>query len=158
MILTAAMMCTVLAMPVVYFSMGGAEFHVMSYGVKGITGIVVVNGGEVGETLVSSTLSICVAVLVGVAALLPLITLFFYRKRMVQVRLLAAEFVLLVGSIGVMAWYVWRIWRDVLTDMSSNFYFSFWPLLIIVALVTNFFATKGVMRDEILVRSADRIR
>jgi hypothetical protein len=158
MLLTAAMMCIVLVMPVVYFSLGGAEFHVMSYGVRGITGDVLVVNGVESDTLVSSTLSICVAVLVGTAALLPLVTLFLYRKRMVQVRLLAAEFMLLIGSIGLMGWYVWRIWRDVLTDMSSNFYFSFWPLLIVVALLTNLFAIRGIMRDEILVRSADRIR
>jgi hypothetical protein len=158
MALTAAFMCIVLVMPVVYFSLGGAEFHVMSYGVRGITGDVVVLDGVEGDTLVSSMLSICVGVLVAATALLPLVTIFLYKRRMVQVRLLAAEFVLLVGSIGLMAWYVWRVWRDVLTDMSSNFYFSFWPLLIVVALLTNFFAVKGVMRDEILVRSADRIR
>jgi hypothetical protein len=158
MILTAAMMCIVLVMPVVYFSLGGAEFHVMSYGVSGVTGDVLVLNGVENNTLVSSTLSISVAVLVGVAALLPLVTVFFYKKRMVQVRLLAAEFVLLVGSIGMMAWYVWQVWRDVIAEMSSNFYFSFWPLLMIVALITNLFAVRGVMRDEILVRSADRIR
>jgi hypothetical protein len=158
MVLTAAMMCTVLVMPVVYFSLGGVEFHVMSYGVRGITGDVLVLNGVENDTLVSTTLSICVAVVVGVAALLPIVTLFLYRKRMVQVRLLAAEFVLLVGSIGMMTWYVWRVWRDVIADMSTNFYFSFWPLLIIIALITNLFAVRGVMRDEILVRSADRIR
>jgi hypothetical protein len=158
MVLTAAMMCTVLVMPVVYFSLGGAEFHVMSYGVRGITGNVLVLDGVENDTLVSSTLSICVAVVVGVAALLPLVTLFLYRRRMVQVRLLAAEFVLLVGSIGMMSWYVWRVWRDVIAEMSTNFYFSFWPLLIVIALITNLFAVRGIMRDEILVRSADRIR
>jgi hypothetical protein len=158
MLVTAALVCTVLVMPAVYFSLGGAEFHVMSYGVRGVTGNVLAVNGVEGSTLVSSALSICVAVLICMVALLPIVTIFFYRKRMLQVRLLAAEFVLLVGSIGLFGWYVWRVWRDVLATMSTNFYFSFWPLLIIIALITNLFAVRGIMRDEILVRSTNRIR
>jgi hypothetical protein len=158
MLLTTAFMCIVLLMPIVYFSLGGTEFHVMSYGVRGVTGTLAVHEGVETGGLVTSTMSMCVAAVVGVAALLPLVTLFLYRKRVVQVRLLATEFVLLLGSIGMMAMYVWRVYSDVLVDMSSNFYFSFWPLLIVLALLTNFFAIKGVLRDEILVRSADRIR
>lgn len=159
MALTAAFMCLVFFMPVVYFSMGGAEFRLMAYGIKGMTGQMLVMGGEALEsTLITSTLSICVAILIGVSALVPLVTLFLYKNRMLQVRLISAEFILLIGSIGLLAYYIYVTYRDVVSVMSSNFYFSFWPLLLVLAILTNWFALRGVMRDELLVRSVDRIR
>lgn len=159
MALTTALMAVVFFMPVVYFSMGGAEFRIMPYGIKAVTGEILVLGGEAIEsTLTTSTLSICVALLIGAAALVPLVSLFCFKRRMLQTRLLAAEFILLLGSAGMLAWYIYVVYRDVVAGMSTNFYFSFYPLMIVVAVLTNWFALRGVMKDEMLVRAADRIR
>ncbi len=158
MLVTAALMSVVFFTPTVYFSLGGAEFRLMSYGIKGITGQLLVHDGAAGGSLVMSTMSICVAVLVGVSALLPLAVLFLYKKRSIQIRLLTAEFILLLGSAGTLGWYVWSTYSDIVAQMSSSFYFSFYPLLIVVALLTNWFALRGVIRDDRLVRSVDRIR
>ncbi len=158
MAVTAALMFAVFFAPAVYFSMGGAEFKLMTYGIRGVTGAMLVHGGAAGGTLVTSTLSICVAVMVGISALVPLVALFLFRKRSIQLRLLTVEFLLLLGSAGFLGWYIWTTYRDVVSAMSTNFYFSFYPLLIVLALLTNWFALRGVIRDDLLVRSVDRIR
>ena len=158
MAVTAALMFTVFFAPAVYFSMGGAEFKLMTYGVKGVTGMMLVHDGAAGGSIVTSTLSICVAAIVGLSALLPLAAIFLFKKRGLQIRLLTVEFMLLVGSAGFLAYYIRNSYNDVIAAMSTNFYFSFYPLMIVIALLTNWFALRGVIRDDILVRSVDRIR
>ncbi len=96
--------------------------------------------------------------LVAIISLVALITIFLFRNRPLQARLLGAEFALLVGGAGLLGWYVWSTWRNVVEMMSENFFFSFFPLLLVVAMLTNWFAIRGVLRDEIMVRAADRIR
>ncbi len=158
MVMTAALMCVVFFMPAVYFSMGGADFKFMAYGIKGITGVMLVHDGVPDGSLVTEILPVCVTAVIGVSALLPLAALFLFRKRRIQIRLLTAEFLLLLGSAGLLGYYIWTTWRDIIAPMSTNFYFSFYPLLIVMALLTNWFALRGVMRDDRLVRSVDRIR
>lgn len=158
MAVTTALMCVVFFMPALYFSLGGEEFKLMTYGIKGVSGIMLVHDGAVNGSLVTSTLSICVAVIVGLAALVPFVAIFLYKKRSLQIRLLTVEFILLLGSAGFLAYYIWITHRDIVAAMSSNFYFSFYPLMIVIAMFTNWFAVRGVVRDDLLVRSVDRIR
>lgn len=160
MALTAALVCIVIFMPVVYFSMGGAEFKLMVYGVQGVTGTMLVHDGAeaAGGSLVTSTLSICVGAILGLSAIVPLVAIFLYKKRQTQIRLLAVEFILLIGSTGFLGYYVWTTHRNVVAAMSDSFFFSFFPILIVVAVLVNWFAMRGVIRDDLLVRSVDRIR
>ena len=163
MALTVALVCVVMFTPVVPFSMGGADFNLMVWGIKsGSTpdsGVMIFyNGEETPGGIVTSTLSICTTVVLGLAALLPLIAIFLYRNRPLQARLLGAEFALLIGGAGLLGWYIWSTWRNVVAAMSENFFFSFFPLLLVVAMLANWFAIRRVLRDEIMVRAADRIR
>lgn len=153
MTMTAALVLIVLLMPVITFSAGGADFRVMSYGIDVSSGEVLVGM----EELVRPTISICLAVLLAVAAFVPVVTIFFYKKRQVQMRLLGAEFILLIGGAALLGYYMWSYAR-IATENSDNYFFSFFPLLLVVAMLSNWFAIKGVMRDEVLVRAADRIR
>ncbi len=153
MTMTVALVCIVLFMPVITFSVAGADFSVMTYGVKMAAGEVLVGG----EEFIAPVMSVLLAVLLGLAALVPLMTIFFYKRRQVQLRLLGAEFILLLGGAGFTGYYMWHFSR-IVTENSGNYFFSFFPLLLVVAMLTNWFAIRGVMRDEILVRAADRIR
>ena len=161
MVLTVALVCVVLFTPVVAFSMAGADFRLMSYGITEGPGggtLLVLGGVESAGGVITSPLSICTAVLLALAALVPLVTLFLYRNRLLQARLLGAEFALLVGGAGLLGWSVWSTYRNVVAAMSENFFFSFFPLLLVVAMLANWFAIRGVLRDEMMVRAADRIR
>ncbi len=161
MALTTAIVCIVIFMPAVSFSMGGVDFRLMSYGIKGGTEgatMLVLGGAETSGGMITSTLSLCTVAVLGLAALVSFITMFLYRNRPLQARLLGAEFALLLGGTGLLAWYVLSTYRNVVAQMSENFFFSFFPLLLVVAMLANWFAIRGVLRDEIMVRAADRIR
>jgi hypothetical protein len=160
MVLTVALVCVVALSPLVTFSMEGMDFRLMSYGITGGDGatLAVWAGEETSGGVIVSTLSVCVALLLGLSALVPLVSVFLFRRRTLQVRLLGVEFALLLGAGGLTAWYVYSTWKSVVADMSNNFFFSFFPLLLVVAMLANWFAIRGVLRDEIMVRAADRIR
>ncbi len=163
MALTVALVCVAIFMPAVSFSLGGADFNLMTWGIKSgsapDSGVMLVYGGsEPSGGVVTSTLSICTTVVLGLAALLPLVVIFMFRNRTLQARLLGAEFALLVGGAALLGWSVAATYRNVVAAMSDNFFFSFFPLLLVVAMLTNWFAIRGVLRDEIMVRAADRIR
>ncbi len=161
MVLTAALVAIVVFMPAVSFSLGGIDFRLMSYGIAGGAeggGIVVLGGEMLSGGVITSPLSISTVAVLALAALLPFVTVFMFRNRQLQARLLGAEFALLVGGVVLLGWYIWSTYGNVVAAMSENFFFSFFPLLLVVAMVTNWLAIRGVLRDEILVRAADRIR
>lgn len=84
----------------------------------------------------------------GIAGLLPLATIFLFGNRSRQTSLLIVEFLLLAGTLGFGVYYSW-VTRTIWT---------YAPVLTFAALGTNWGALRGVLRDEMLIRSADRIR
>ena len=99
------------------------------------------------------------ALLFGVATLVPFITIFLFNNRKRQVGLCAAEGVLQLGSILVIALFYWMISPDIFPAgalISKSFGWA--PIMPIVALIPTFLAGRAIFRDEVLVRSLDRIR
>lgn len=89
----------------------------------------------------------------AIAVMLSLIAIFLYKKRKLQARLCSASMVL------CLAWYVY-VGICVLNEFQSSgrFHVAFAACLPFVAFVLLVMARKGVMADERLVRSMDRIR
>lgn len=97
--------------------------------------------------------------LFALSALLPFVVIWLFRNRMLQVRLLCAELVLLVGSQIFSAWYaigftnnVEKVGDIVATTIHTP---TFFP---VVAAIFVLLAIRGIIKDERLVRSLDRIR
>ncbi len=88
-----------------------------------------------------------------VVGVLTLVDIFLYRKRQLQARLCTA------GMLLCLAWYGYYAFV-VLNELQTNgtFGFRFAACLPFVAFVLLFMARKGIMADEKLVRSMDRIR
>lgn len=107
---------------------------------------------RVGEFVIGST-PLYFILLVGLAALLPLVTLFLFKNRMLQVRLCAAEAVLLIGVAAMEAMLFWGPQNTL--DRGALMPASFIPL---ASLLFVWLAARAIMRDELLVRSLDRIR
>ena len=109
-------------------------------------------GGSIGYAWVF-------ALLFGVAALLPFLTIFLFKNRKRQIGLCAAEDVLQLGSILVIALFYWLIIPDIFPAgalISKSFGWA--PILPIIALIPTFLAGRAIFKDEVLVRSLDRIR
>ena len=108
-----------------------------------------------GETLHHT---IYLGILLVAACLLPLITIFLYRRRMLQIRLCCVEMVLLLGCV-VMEGAYYYLGRRVVSDLAFHTQ-GFKPAIAlpIVCLLFAYLAAKAIFRDELLIRESDRIR
>ena len=100
-----------------------------------------------------------IGVLFALCALLAFVVVWLFKKRMLQVRLLCAEVVLLLGSQVFSLWYAIGITNEVkaMSDMAVATIKTptFFPL---VCIILTILAIRGILKDERLVRSLDRIR
>ena len=85
---------------------------------------------------------------------LAFVDIFLYRKRLLQARLNIFTIMLCLGYYGVLAIYIWQAKLALDVDWHILPYASF-PL---VCLVLTLMATRRILKDEALVRAADRIR
>lgn len=100
-----------------------------------------------------------IGALFALAALLAFVVVWLYKNRLLQVRLLCAEMVLLVGAQIFSLWYAIGFTKNVEAlgeiTMSSIKTPTFFPA---VCLILVWLAIRAILKDERLVRSLDRIR
>lgn len=85
---------------------------------------------------------------------LALVILLLFKKRILQARLCIFLALLCIGYYGVLFIYVWFGCRNIAADWDILFGACF-PLL---CLVFTLMSVRRILRDEALVRSADRLR
>ena len=107
-----------------------------------------------GETMEVVVKTIPMGILATLSALLPLVTIFLYKKRELQMRLCIVELVLLLGMVIYMAMYLFRTGSDI----SDKIVFSVVDLFPVLAMILTGMAFKRIMKDQLLVKSLDRIR
>jgi hypothetical protein len=85
---------------------------------------------------------------------LALIDIFLYKKRILQARLNIFLVMLCLGYYGVLALYIW------LAKMSMNVEWHILPYASfpLICMILTLMATRRILKDEALVRAADRIR
>lgn len=91
------------------------------------------------------------------SALIPiiaLVTIFLYKKRMMQISFTVANIILMVGYYVLLAITVWSI-SDAL---NADWHLHFSVIFPLISIVLSYLALRGVMKDEALVRSLDRLR
>jgi len=81
-------------------------------------------------------------------------TIFKYKKRLLQMRLVNFAILLDIVMVVLMFFYTDKISKDVAVDTKYEIG-SVFPLIALVFLVL---ALRGIRKDEKLVRSADRLR
>ncbi len=96
-----------------------------------------------------------ISILTILTTLVSLVTLFLYKKRILQIRLCALNLGLLAGLSGLIFYMAKATAKELgAADVSFN-----WPLVLpLIALILTIMAIKAIGRDEALVRSLDRIR
>lgn len=139
----AAMMATAIFTPLATFMAGAEEFKLFAFALKGAE---------------QTNSTIYMGIIIALAAIVPLVTIFLYKNRLLQIRLCAVEIVLLLGSIGFMGIYYYLSNR-----MFSDYEFHAQSLRItmifpIVSLILTYMASRAIFKDEMLVRSLNRIR
>ena len=127
------------------FSTGTEEFTLRAFGLKDAEGATVQSTIYMGILL---TLALAVAV----------VTIFLFKRRLLQIRMCVVEMILLVGAQAMTAIYYYLSCR-VLSSVEFQAHSLKLPLVFpVIALIFTFLAARAIFRDEMLVRSVDRIR
>ena len=141
----AAMMITAIFTPSANFMAGAEEYKLFAFALK---------GAEMSHS------TIYMGIIIALAAIVPIVTIFSYKKRLLQIRLCAVEIVLLLGSLIFMGIYYYlsnRIFSELglQVQITSIRIAVIFP---IVSLILTYMASRAIFKDEMLVRSLDRIR
>ncbi len=145
-LLAGALAAAAFFLPLTYFSTSTSEvFDIYVTGVKS-------SSGENVEG------SIYMMILAAATIAVPIVNICLFNNRMLQVRICGILGVLLVGNmamIGAFTYLSVRAFEQIGVTTVGFHPALFAPL---VALVFCFLAGRAILRDELVVRSVDRIR
>jgi len=110
----------------------------------------VANGIFKGENLVFNGLPILI--FIGLIAALHFVIIFLYKKRLLQIRLLAFTIVLLAGLFGMFFYFTYAGFEEIKVAFKIPVAFP------IVAIILDYLAIRAIGKDEALIRSVNRIR
>ena len=117
----------------------GGDYYVFS--AQGITS---------GENVVFNGLPIMI--FIGLIIILHLAIIFLFKRRILQIRLLAFTIILLIGLTGLMFYFLYAGFDEV------NVVFKIPMVLPLIAVILDYLAIRSIGKDEALVRSINRIR
>ena len=139
----AALMVTALLTPLAYFAAGTDEYTLRAFSLS-------------GSGMTQST--IYMGIVMALAAAVPLVNIFLFKRRMLQIRLCAVELVLLLGSVAFIGIYYYLSARMISQAEFHAQGFRIEAVFPLVALVLDYLAMRAIFKDELLVKSLDRIR
>ncbi len=113
-----------------------------------------INAVEATETTKSIS-TIALSILLFLTPVVSLVTIFLFKKRMIQIRLCAANIGLLIGTTAL-TYYFGTVGLKALNAQSLTY--SVTMVFPIAGAILNFLAIRAIGKDEALVRSMDRIR
>jgi hypothetical protein len=94
------------------------------------------------------------AALASLTALIPAISLFLYRKRMLQMRFNIFNSILLVALQGFIIYYI----IPYLGQETTTFKFTIQSIFPVVSLILSILAIRNILKDELLIKSLNRLR
>lgn len=114
-------------------------------------GIYSVDSGVVRDVIEKSLplTIILIAVLV-----LFLMAIFLYRRRKLQIRVTVFSTLLLIGAFLIMLFYIFYTSRKLEAELIFNIKLTF-P---IIGAIFGYLAFRNILKDELLIKSYDRIR
>jgi hypothetical protein len=87
--------------------------------------------------------------------LLALVDIFLYKKRILQARINIFTILLCLGYYGVLGIYIWL--ATTVID-GVQWHIMPWAAIPLICFILTSMATRAILKDEALVRAADRIR
>ena len=85
---------------------------------------------------------------------LAFVDILLYKKRILQARLNIFLVLLCLGYYGVLAMYIWLA----VISLEMEWHILPWASIPLVCMILTLMATRRILKDEALVRAADRIR
>lgn len=105
-----------------------------------------------GDELITSTLPLLILPIIS--TLIIFIAIFLFKKRLLQLRLCLISIILLLGIYGLGAFYIYKLSSEYDTTISYSF-----PIIIpLISAILIFMAMRAIKKDELLIKSLDRVR
>ncbi len=145
-LIAVGLMVVTLVCPVALLNVGGEQVTLSAFGIS----------DSVGKL---SNMSIFMGIQLALSTLLPLVTIFLFKNRILQIRLCGAELVMLLGCLAIIGVSIGRMCRTLVDNFEWSMLALRLPVVMpIVAFILVLLAMRATLRDELLVRSLDRIR
>ncbi len=144
-LIASALVAASLFMPLAFFATVAEFFNLYAIGLKDANG-----------EITRSTIYMFIPLVASF--ILPIINIFLYKNRMLQLRLCVVGIVLLIGANAIMGVYYFLSYR-LFSDIEIHTQ-GFKPALMFPLIATFFLylAAKAIFSDELKIRSIDRIR
>jgi hypothetical protein len=103
------------------------------------------------------------AVMTIASPVLALVTIFLFKRRLLQARFNVMNVILCLGFYALLALYTAYVVKgyETIGEISlagADWYLSIWAAIPLVNIVLLMMATRRILKDEALVRAADRLR
>lgn len=103
------------------------------------------------------------AVMTIAVPVLAFLTIFLFKRRFLQVRLNIMNVIFCLGFYALLALYTGYVVKghEPINDMllkGADWYINVWAAIPLVNLILLMMATRRILKDEALVRAADRLR
>lgn len=145
-LVAVGLMVVTLACPVALLNVDGEQVTLSAFGIS----------DSVGKL---SNMSIFMGIQLALSTLLPLVTIFLFKNRVLQIRLCGAELVMLLGCLAIMGVSIGRMCQTLVENFEWSMLALRLPVVMpVVAFILVLLAIRATLRDELLVRSLDRIR
>lgn len=93
-----------------------------------------------------------ILIFIGLIALLHIVIIFMYKKRIRQIRMTVFTIILLLGLFGMFFYFTYASFDD------AKIAFKIPVAFPLVAIILDYLAIRGIGKDEALIRSMNRIR
>ena len=108
-----------------------------------------------GEFDILAISSIPLAILFTIILTLNLVSIFLFKNRLLQMRISILNIILMIGSIGLMYFYIWMAKTELNAEAQ---YTTLMPIIPLISAILTVIAFKAINKDQKLVKSLDRIR
>ncbi len=98
--------------------------------------------------------TVSLSIISVVIPLIALVNIFLFKKRIVQARINVVNVVLCLGWYAILAVYVWFA----VQNQNVEWYITPWAAIPLINIVLTLMSTRAILKDEALVRAADRLR
>ncbi|MDD2285579.1 MAG: DUF4293 domain-containing protein [Paludibacter sp.] len=105
-----------------------------------------------GKTMMANTWIL--TALMAIIPVLSFITILLFKKRLLQIRLIIFNLVLMAGFYGLLFIYLWQFGKAL--DASS--YLEIPAAFPLVSIILSIMAIRAIGKDEALIKSLNRIR
>ena len=95
-----------------------------------------------------------IAAIVAINALLAFFTIFLYRRRVIQIRINIYNLILLLILQGYLVYYLIKL----TTGSLETILYSIPTVFPFVSAIFTYLAIRNMIKDEVLIRTMDRIR